>query len=58
MLSVHAGSITTVSPRRHDGGEFIEVEIDDGLQGRGSCGVAETVRQGVVPGRVFRLQGE
>ena len=38
--------------------EFIEIEVDDGLQGRGGGGVAETVRQSVTPGGIFSLQGE
>ena len=50
--------IASVTPRRHDGGEFIKIEFDDGLQGGGSGSVAEAVRQGVVPDGVFGLQGE
>ena len=50
--------IASVSARRYDGSEFIEIEIDDGLQGRGGGGVAEAIRQGVVPGGIFSLQGE
>jgi hypothetical protein len=50
--------IASVTPRRHDGGEFIEIKFDDGLQGGGSGSVAEAVRQGVVPDGVFGLQGE
>jgi hypothetical protein len=49
-------SIPSVSSRRRDSGEFIE--IDDRLQCLGGGGVAETVRQGVVPGGVFVSQGE
>ena len=51
-------SITTVSARWLDGGEFIKIEIDDGLQGRSDGGVAETVRQSVAPGGIFSLQSE
>ncbi len=51
-------SIATKSARRHDGSEFIEIEIDDGEQRRGGSGVAEAIWQGVVPGGVFGLQRE
>ena len=51
-------SIATVSAWRDDASEFIEIQIDDGLQGRGGSGVAEIIRQAVVPGGVFGLQGE
>ena len=50
--------IATVTARRHDGREFIEIKFDDGLQGRSAGGVAETVRHGVVPGGIFSLQSE
>jgi hypothetical protein len=51
-------SISTVSAWWHDGSEFIEIEIDDDLQGRSGGGVAETIRQSVAPGGIFGLQGE
>ena len=51
-------SIATKSARRHDGSEFIEIEIDDGEQRRGGGGVAEAIWQGVVPGDVLGLQRE
>ena len=38
--------IATVTARRHDGGEFIEIKFDDGLQGGGSGSVAEAVLAG------------
>ena len=50
--------IATVTARRHDGGEFIEIKFDEGLQGGGSGSVAEAVRDSVAPGGVFGLQGE
>ena len=50
--------IATVTARWHDGGEFIEIEIYDGLQGHRGGGVAETVRHGVAPSGIFSLQGE
>jgi hypothetical protein len=51
-------SIATVAAWRLNANQNIEIEIDNGLQGFGGSGVAETVRQGVVPGGVFGLQGE
>ena len=42
-------------PRQHDGGEFVEIEINNGLQSCGGRGVAEIIRQAVVPGGVFGL---
>ena len=50
--------IATVTARRHDGDELIEIQINDGLQSCGGSGVAEIIRQAVVPGGVFGLQGE
>jgi hypothetical protein len=38
-------SIATISARRHDGSELIEIEIDDGLQGHGGGSVAEAIRK-------------
>ena len=51
-------SIATISARRHDGSELVEIELDDGQQRRGGGGVAEAIGQNVVPGGVFGLQGE
>src|SRR5271166_3596646 len=51
-------SIASVASRWYDGDELIEIQIDDGLQGRGGGSVAEAIRQDVVPGGVFGLQGE
>lgn len=50
--------IVSVTPRRHGGGEFVEIKFDDSLQGGGSGSVVEAVRQGVVPDGIFGLQGE
>jgi hypothetical protein len=51
-------SISPVTAWWHDGGKFIEIQIDDGLQGHGGGSVAEAIRQDIVPGGVFGLQGE
>src|SRR5208282_3652309 len=48
----------SVPSRWHDGDELIEIQIEDGLQGRSGGSVAEAIRQDVVPGGVFGLQGE
>ena len=55
---VHGRSIAAEAARRHDGDEFIEIQFDDGLQGRGGGGIAQTIRHGVVPGGIFGLQAE
>ena len=56
----HGRSIATVAAWRFDRGEGVEIEIDNGLQGRGSVsvGVAEAIGQGVALGGEFGVQGE
>src|SRR4051812_39152117 len=51
-------SVPPIAARRRDGGEGIEVEFDDRLQGLSGCAVVQAVRQGVPPRNVFRLQGD
>ncbi len=40
---VRCASITSVSAWRFDGGEVVELQVDDGLQGFGGGGVAEPI---------------
>ena len=49
------GSIASVAARRHDFGEHLEIEVDDGLEGLGGRAAPEAVGQGVVPGSVLGL---
>jgi hypothetical protein len=35
-----------------------EIQIDDGLQGRAGGGIAQTVRQGLMPGVIFGFQAD
>jgi len=51
-------SVSAVSAWRLDAEQFTEINLGDGLQDRGCWGFAQTVRQGVMPGRIFGLQGE
>ena len=41
-----------------DGGDLVEVQLDDGLEGLAGGAVAGGLGQGVEPGGVFGLQGE
>ena len=56
LWGVGAPLITSIAAWWFDGGECLEVEIDDGLQGFGGGCVAEAVGQGVDPGGVVGLQ--
>ncbi len=49
-------SVSAVSAWRLDAEQLTEINLGDGLQDRGCGGVAQTVRQGVIPGRIFGLQ--
>jgi hypothetical protein len=51
-------SISAVSAWRLDAKEITEINLGDGLQDCGCGGVAQTVWQGVIPGRIFGLQGD
>ena len=51
-------SVAPEATWRRDGREFIEIEVDDGLEGLGGGAAAKAVGQGVVPGGIFGLQGE
>jgi hypothetical protein len=44
--------------RRLDGGQFVEVEIEDGLQGLPGGGVAQRFGQRLEPSHVVALQGD
>ena len=55
---VRCGSITAISARWDDFGEWFEVEFSDGLQRISGGTVAEAVGQGIVPGGILGLQGE
>jgi len=51
-------SISAEAAWRLDANEVVEIEIDDCLQSFSRGRVAETFRQGIVPGGVFGLQGD
>jgi hypothetical protein len=57
-ISVHGRSIASEAAWRLDAEEIVEIELDDSLQGDGGGGVAQIVRQDVIPGGVFGLQGD
>jgi hypothetical protein len=50
------GSIAPVTAGRHDCGERVEVEIDNGLKGLRGGGIAQAVGQRIVPGYILGLQ--
>jgi hypothetical protein len=54
----HQKSIAAEAAWRLDADEVVEIEIDDGLQGDAGGGVTQIVRQDVIPGGVFGLQGD
>ena len=41
-----------------DGGDLVEIQVGDGLEGLAGGAVTSRVRQGVEPGGAFGLQGE
>ena len=49
------GLITAEPARRLDGGQFVQIEIDDGLQRLAGGSLARGFGQGLEPGGVFRL---
>ena len=49
-------SVASVSAWWCDGGQFIEVDVGDGLESVGGRGALEGVRQGLGPGNVFGLE--
>jgi hypothetical protein len=51
-------SIAAEAAGRLDADEVVEIEIDDGLQGGAGGGVTQIVRQDVIPGGIFGLQGD
>jgi hypothetical protein len=51
-------SISAEAAWRLDADEIVEIEIDDGLQSGAGGGVTQIVRQDVIPGGVFGLQGD
>jgi len=53
----HGRSIAAEAAWRLVADEIVELEIDDGLQGGAGGGVTQIVRQHVIPGGVFGLQG-
>ncbi len=57
-LAFMAHSIATEAAWRLDVDEVVEIEIDDCLQGVAGGGVTQIVRQNVIPGGVFGLQGD
>ncbi len=57
-LSFHGRSIAAEAAWRLDADKIVEIEIDDGLQGGAGGGVTQIVRQDVIPGGVFGLQGD
>jgi hypothetical protein len=53
-----AHSIAPEAAWRLDAEEIVEIELDDGLQGGAGGGVTQIVRQDVIPGGIFGLQGD
>ena len=53
-----AYSIAPEAAWRLDAEEIVEIELDDGLQGGAGSGVTQIVRQDVIPGGIFGLQGD
>jgi hypothetical protein len=51
-------SIAAEAAWRFDADEIVEIELDYGLQGGAGSGVTQIVRQDVIPGGVFSLQGD
>jgi hypothetical protein len=56
--SLTCRSIAAEAAWRLDADEIVEIELDDGLQGGAGGGVTQIVWQDVIPGGVFRLQGD
>src|SRR5271154_5689881 len=56
--AVMARSIAAKAAWRLDADEIVEIEIDDCLQRGAGGGVTQIVRQDLIPGGVFGLQGE
>jgi hypothetical protein len=54
----HGRSIATEAAWRLDADEVVEIEIDNCLQGVAGGGVTQIVRQDVIPGGIFGLQGD
>jgi hypothetical protein len=57
-LPFHGRSIAAEAAWRLDADKIVEIEVDDGLQGGAGGGVTQIVRQDVIPGGVFGLQGD
>ena len=51
----HCGSVPSVAARRHDGDQFVEVEVNDHLQCLASWALAQGYGETVEPGRIFGL---
>jgi hypothetical protein len=51
-------SVSPIATRWDNGGEFIEIEIDDGLQGFGGDRVTKAIGQSIAPSGILSLQGE
>ena len=52
------GSISAKAARRLDGAQFVEIEIDNGLQRFAGCRALGRLRQLVEPGSTLRLYGK
>ena len=51
-------SVASISAGWNDGGQFVEVELDDGLQRRAGGAVAQGFRECIEPGGIFGLQSK
>jgi hypothetical protein len=56
LPSIARRSVSAVSAWWLDAEQLTEINLGDDLQDRGCGGVAKTVWQGVIPGRIFGLQ--
>jgi hypothetical protein len=57
-LSLAATSISPITAWRHDRGQFVKIELGDGLERLAGGGVAEAFWQGIEPDGIFSLQAE
>jgi hypothetical protein len=53
-----SGSIAPVATRRHNGGKFLEIEVDDRLECDGGWRIAQPIRQSIEPSCVVGLKAE